>query len=191
MEAQQVREVLQLQTQCPGRRVGVCGAQVSHLTAGAACAEKSCAAVCHFSLRPLGTERFLLRGMLGKEQQHLKKQKKHEQPKTSPVPLCDSNIFREICTLYPVGILKQGIGTSIIQELEQDVWKRQIDSWFVPNSWLYIIHHCQAWKQAWAHRHWLPGTVSVQQKLSGGTKLFRAVERCRIPSFSLCWGSCW
>lgn len=64
--------------------------------------------------------------------------------KPSPVPLCDSKIFREICALYAVGILEQGIGTSIIQKLKQDVWKRQIDSWFVPNLWLYVIHHCQA-----------------------------------------------
>lgn len=113
-----------------------------------------------------------MRNVPRKEQQHLKK-------KTSPVPLCDSKIFREICALYAVGILEQGIGTSMIQKLKQDVWKRQIDSWFVPNLWLYVIHHCQAWKQAGAHRHWLPGTASIQQKLSGGTKLFRAVERCK------------
>lgn len=64
--------------------------------------------------------------------------------KKSTVPLCDSKIFREICALYAVGILKQDIGTSIIQKLKQDVWKRQIDSWFVPSLWLYVIHHCQA-----------------------------------------------
>lgn len=118
--------------------------------------------------------------VLGKEQQHLIK-------KTSPVPLCDSKIFREICALYAVGILKQGIGTSIIQKLEQDVWKRQIDSWFVPNLWLYVIHHCQAWKQAGAHRHWLPGTVSIQQKLSGGTELFRACEQSLHSPFAGRW----
>ena len=58
----------------------------------------------------------------------------------------------------------------------------------MPNLWLYVIHHCQAWKQAGAHRHWLPGTVSIQQKLGGGTKLFRAVERCKQSRHSPCAG---
>lgn len=46
-------------------------------TAGSVCkgfyAEKSCSAVCHFSFRPLGTERLLLWGVCwGRKQQHLK-----------------------------------------------------------------------------------------------------------------------
>lgn len=134
-------EVLLFQTQCPDRRVGMCGAQASSVTAGSACGplcrEKLWCSL-SFQLQASGNrETFIMRNVPRKEQQHFKK-------KTSPVPLCDSKIFREICALYAVGILEQGIGTSIIQKLKQDVWKRQIDSWFVPNLWLYVIHHCQA-----------------------------------------------
>lgn len=57
--------------------------------------------------------------------------------------MCDSKIFREMCAHYAAGILKQGTGTFIIQKAKQDVWRRQIDSWFVPSSLLYVIHHCQ------------------------------------------------
>lgn len=100
-------------------------------------AEESCSAVCHFSFRPVEQRDFYYEECAREGAIALKKKK-------SPVPLYDSKIFREICALYAGGILKRGIGTSIIQKLKQDVWKRQIDSWFVPNLWLYVIHHCQA-----------------------------------------------
>lgn len=61
----------------------------------------------------------------------------------SLVAVCDSKIFREMCTHYAAGIRKQGTGTFIIQKVKQDVGRRQIDSWFVPSSHLYVIHHCQ------------------------------------------------
>lgn len=143
METQQEHDVLLFQTQCPGRRVGLCGAQVSHVTVGSACGllcQREAVVQSVISAPGLWEQRDFYYGeMCWGRSNSIKKN--HQ---TSPVPLCDSKIFREICALYAVGILKQGIGTSIIQKLEQDVWKRQIDSWFVPNLWLYVIHHCQA-----------------------------------------------
>lgn len=83
-----------------------------------------------------GNTKALVTGnVLCRERQRLKKK--------SLVPVCDSKIFREMCTHYAAGILKQGTGTFIIQKVKQDVWRRQIDSWFVPSSLLYVIHHCQ------------------------------------------------
>lgn len=124
------------------QEVGLCGAQVSCDTGICLWASVQRKAVEQFVISAPGLweqRDFYYGECAGEGAAALKKPNQ-----TSPVPLCDGKIFREICALYAVGILNQGIGTSIIQKLEQDVWKRQIDSWFVPNLWLYVIHHCQA-----------------------------------------------
>lgn len=111
--------------------------------------------------------------------------------KKSLVPLCDSKIFREICALYAVGILKQGIGTSIIQKQARCLEKtdRQLVC-----AQLVVVRNPS-----------LPGlkTSRSSQALTSWHRVcsakaqwwHEAFQGCRemqtIPSFSLCWGSCW